>query len=219
MEEFLDFLKNDHSDFDKGSLDDRIKSSDPMRLFQKWYKEAFERNCSEPHAMVVSTVGTDLQPTLRTVYMKDLVEEGLIFYTNYESEKAQQIAANPNVGVLFYWDCLERQVRIRGKAVKAPESISDDYFASRPRGSQIGAWASQQSQEISSRMSLEENYKAFEEKFKGQDIKRPPYWGGFLIEPKYFEFWQGRPSRLHDRICFERADDGKQQWKVKRINP
>lgn len=219
MEEFLDYLKNDHSDFDKGSLDDQVKASDPMRLFQKWYKEAFERNCSEPHAMVISTVGKDMVPSIRTVYMKELMEEGLIFYTNYTSEKAQQIEQNKNVGVLFYWDCLERQVRLRGTAEKAPAEISDDYFASRPRGSQIGAWASNQSSEISSREELEESYKKFEEQFEGKTIPRPDYWGGYLIKPTYLEFWQGRPSRLHDRICFEQEDGTKNKWKVKRINP
>jgi pyridoxamine 5'-phosphate oxidase len=219
MEEFIDYLKNDHSDFDKGSLDDQIKASDPMRLFQKWYKEAFERNCSEPHAMVISTVGKDMVPSVRTVYMKDLIEEGLIFYTNYSSEKAQQIGQNPNVGVLFYWDCLERQVRIRGIAEKAPQEISDDYFASRPRGSQIGAWASNQSSAIESREDLEDNYKKFERQFEGKKIPRPEYWGGYLIKPTYFEFWQGRPSRLHDRICFDRQSKGANLWNVKRINP
>lgn len=217
MDEFIDILKNDHSDFNKGSLDDQLKSVDPNKLFQKWYKEAFEKDCSEPHAMTIATVSADKAPSLRTVYMKDLIEEGLIFYTNYDSQKGREIAENPNVGVLFYWDCLERQVRIQGKAEKAPDFISDDYFNSRPRGSKLGAWASAQSSEIASREELEEKFAFYEKKFENSDVPRPENWGGYLIKPMYFEFWQGRPSRLHDRICYTLS--GNNNWKVKRINP
>jgi len=216
MDEFITELRDDHSDFYKGSLDDRVKTSDPLLLFQKWYKEAYEKNCAEPHKMVVSTVDESGCPSSRIVYMKELVEEGLVFYTNFESKKGRDIAQNPNVSALFYWDCLERQVRIQGRAVKAPDMIADDYFASRPRGSQIGAWASRQSESIESREELEMAYLEIEKRFEGKTIPRPEFWGGFLIEPQYLEFWQGRPSRLHDRICFKRQD---QQWEVTRINP
>jgi pyridoxamine 5'-phosphate oxidase len=216
MDEFITALRDDHSDFYKGSLDDRVKSSDPLLLFQKWYKEAYEKNCAEPHKMVVSTVDENGRPSSRIVYMKELVEEGLIFYTNFESKKAHDIARNPNVSALFYWDCLERQVRIQGRALKAPDMISDDYFASRPRGSQIGAWASKQSERIESREDLEKAYLEIEKHFEGKTIPRPDFWGGFLIEPDYLEFWQGRPSRLHDRICFKRQT---KHWEVTRINP
>lgn len=219
MEEFITKLRNDHSDFSQGSLDDQIKNEDPLLLFQKWYKEAFEKNCGEPHAMVISTVDKNLQPSSRTVYMKELVAEGLIFYTNYESKKAQDIEENPRVSVLFYWDCLERQVRIQGNAVKAPKVMSDEYFASRPRASQIGAWASHQSANIKDRSELEKAYSEIEKRFKAMSIPRPDYWGGFLVQPNYFEFWQGRPGRLHDRICFEQLESDVNKWHVTRKNP
>lgn len=216
MDEFLTQLRNDHEDFDQGKLDDEIKKVNPTQLFQKWYKEAFERNCAEPHAMVISTCVNN-RPSSRTVYMKELVEEGLIFYTNYESRKGKEIDQNPNVSVIFYWDCLERQVRIEGKAIKAPSEMSDDYFASRPRKSQLGAWASRQSESIAERSELEKAVEEIENRFKGVvKIPRPDFWGGYLIQPIYFEFWQGRPGRLHDRICFSKTEN---KWNTSRINP
>ncbi len=216
MKEFLTKLRDDHTDFDSGELSDAIQSADPMLLFQKWYEEAFERNCSEPHAVTLSTVDEELQPSSRTVYMKELVEEGIVFYTNYESQKARDINQNPKVSALFYWDCLERQVRLNGIAEKVPAVMSDDYFASRPRGSQLGAWASKQSDVVESRAMLEKAYKDIERQFEGKQVPRPEFWGGYLIRPSYLEFWQGRPSRLHDRICFIKNGD---RWDVRRKNP
>lgn len=216
MKEFVTKLRDDHSDFDSGKLEDDIKSVDPMLLFHKWYEEAYERNCSEPHAVTISTVDKDLQPSSRTVYMKELLEEGIVFYTNYNSKKASDIEQNRKVSALFYWDCLERQVRLNGSAEKIPTEMSDDYFKSRPRGSQIGAWASQQSEAIADRNTLEKAYKDIEERFRGKDVPRPSFWGGYLIRPTYLEFWQGRPSRLHDRICFVKNGD---RWDVHRKNP
>jgi pyridoxamine 5'-phosphate oxidase len=216
MKEFVTKLRDDHTDFESGKLEDDIKSVDPMLLFHKWYEEAYERNCSEPHAVTISTVDLSLQPSSRTVYMKELLEEGIVFYTNYNSQKALDIAQNPKVSALFYWDCLERQVRLNGVAEKIPNEMSDDYFNSRPRGSQLGAWASQQSEEISDRNTLENAYKEIERRFEGKDVPRPDFWGGYLIRPTYLEFWQGRPSRLHDRICFVKNGE---QWDVHRKNP
>jgi pyridoxamine 5'-phosphate oxidase len=216
MKEFITKLRNDHSDFKDGSLEDDVKHVDPMLLFHKWYEEAYERGCSEPHAVTISTVDASLQPSSRTVYLKEIIEEGMVFYTNYQSKKAKDIEQNPKVAALFYWDCLERQVRLNGVAEKIPADMSDDYFNSRPRGSQLGAWASRQSDVIKDRDELDKAYAEVEQRFEGKDVPRPDFWGGYLIRPTSMEFWQGRPSRLHDRICFEKNGEN---WEVNRKNP
>jgi len=209
----LDHIKNDHSDFLKRELKNYL--SDPLLMFKKWYQEASEKNCASPHAMSISTVSQSGQPSSRTVYMKELLEEGIVFYTNYNSKKAQDLAHNPKIAALFFWDCTEQQVRIEGVVEKVPKELSDDYFASRPRISQIGAWASEQSQEIEGRETLEERVGYFEKKFPNT-VPRPQHWGGYLIKPHYFEFWQGRLGRLHDRICYTLSEN---KWLVKRIAP
>lgn len=195
----LDHTRNDHSDFLKGELNDYL--SDPMLMFKQWYQAAHEKNCASPHAMSISTVNNDGQPSSRMVYMKEIIEEGFIFYTNFTSRKGNNLEGNPNIAALFFWGCNEQQVRIEGKVEKVPSEISDDYFASRPRVSQIGAWASEQSTEIENRQTLEDRVAHFEAKFPSK-VPRPPHWGGYLIKPAYFEFWQGRLGRLHDRICY-----------------
>lgn len=209
----FDEIRNDHSDFLKGELNNYL--SNPMLMFKKWYQGAHENNCASPHAMSISTVSVNGQPSSRTVYMKEILEEGFIFYTNYNSKKGHNLAQNPKIAALFFWDCNEQQVRIEGEVEKIPAELSDDYFTSRPRVSQIGAWASEQSSQIDSRKSLEERVLFFEKKYPNS-VPRPPHWGGYLIKPTYFEFWQGRLGRLHDRICYSLESN---IWVTNRIAP
>lgn len=188
----------------------------PFDLFVLWFKEAEESSLiKEPNAMTISTVDGNSVDS-RIVLLKDLRNEEFVFYTNYESNKGLQLAANPNCTLLFPWIHLERQIIIRGTASKTSEEESLNYFLSRPASSQIGAWASSQSKDIQSRDDLEDKLKFYEEKFDNQDINKPIHWGGYQISPLQIEFWQGRQNRLHDRILFEKKDG---LWSYKRLQP
>jgi pyridoxamine 5'-phosphate oxidase len=190
----------------------------PVELFNNWLSAAAANEVVvEANAMVLSTV-VDNQPSSRTVLLKDLTDEGFTFFSNYESRKAKQISENKNVSLLFPWYPLERQVIILGMASKISSAESDKYFASRPRGSQIGAWASMQSTELSDRAVLENKFAQLEEKWPiGTQIPRPEFWGGYVVSPTSIEFWQGRYSRLHDRIRYLREDNN--DWQIKRFYP
>ena len=192
--------------------------ANPFSLFDTWLSEAASNEIVvEANAMVLSTEVDD-QPTSRTVLLKDLTNQGFTFFSNYDSRKAKQISKNNNVSLLFPWYPMERQVIVIGSASKISEAESDNYFTSRPRGSQIGAWASAQSEELSSRTELEERYAEFETKWPaGSVIPRPDFWGGYVVNPISIEFWQGRYSRLHDRIRYIRGKDN--NWQIKRLNP
>lgn len=214
MKEFLDLLKNDHHQFDQGKLEDHF-GSEPFALVAKWLREAIEKGVSEPNAMSISTIGLDGFPHSRIVYLKELLEEGPIFYTNYNSAKGKALEANPKVHALIFWPGMERQISITGTVEKVPEEMSDEYFQSRPWGSKIGAWASHQSEELESRKELEHRVEELA-KLYPVEVPRPPHWGGYLIKPVQIEFWQGRASRLHDRVVFE-LNDG--NWRVFRKNP
>jgi pyridoxamine 5'-phosphate oxidase len=170
----------------------------------------------EPNAMIVATATTDGRTSARTVLLKGYDERGFVFYTNYEGRKARELEANPMCALLFYWGELERQVRIEGRASRLSGEESDAYFLSRPRGSRIGAWASQQSRSVEDRSVLEERVRALEREYEGREIPRPPFWGGYRVEPEVIEFWQGRENRLHDRLVYRRDGEG---WKIERLQP
>lgn len=214
MDNFLEDIKNDHRDFDYGKLEGFF-GNEPFNLFTEWYKQAFETNQLEPHAFSLSTIDSENKPTSRILYLKELFEEKFIFYTNYSSQKGKNLENNNHASMLFFWPGMERQIRIEGDVEKVNSELSDMYFSSRPRGSQIGAWASEQSQILEDRSILENRVVEFASKFQ-DEVPRPPHWGGYLLKPTLMEFWQGRPSRLHDRIVFEKEGG---HWKVYRKNP
>lgn len=199
------------------SLEINQVAKDPFFQFSQWLKEAVEAEVLEVNAMCLSTVSKDGFPNSRVVLLKEL-DEGFVFFTNYESAKGKELESNPKASLTFFWAEIERQVRIVGTVSKVSTEESDAYFLSRPYGSQLGAWASPQSQEILSRDVIETNQKDLERKFTELAIIRPPHWGGYRLVPHRVEFWQGRPSRLHDRICYEKVL-GSSSWKVARLAP
>ena len=198
-------------------LDEGDLNPDPVLQFQCWYEQAIAQDLPEPNAMSLATVDAGGQPYLRTVLLKLYDRAGFVFFTNYESRKSHQIGSNPRVALLFPWVALARQVHIIGAARRISTAESLRYFATRPRGSQIGAWASPQSRVISSRSLLEQQVAQMQRRFGQGEIPLPDFWGGYRVEPTQIEFWQGRDSRLHDRFRYRRRDDG--DWEVERLAP
>jgi len=211
-------LSNYRKSYEKQELLESNCPENPLELFQKWFLNADASDTvEETNAVSLSTIGKDGYPKSRIVLLKKYSQEGFIFYTNYNSEKGKAIQENNQVCLSFFWPSLEQQIIIKGKAEKLPENLSDGYFESRPTGSKLGAWASNQSTVVESRYILEKNLQKFEAKFEGKEITRPPHWGGFLIKPIAIEFWQGRPNRMHDRILYRLKEDF--SWKIERLEP
>lgn len=211
-------LSNYRKSYEKSELLENSIPEDPINLFHRWFFEAEELNAAEEvNAMTVNTIGLDGFPKARIVLLKKFNEEGFIFYTNYNSEKGKAILNNPQVCLSFFWPTVERQIIIKGIAEKTSDTISDNYFASRPDGSKLGAIVSPQSEIIPDRTFLENNLKQLEKDFEGKEILRPAHWGGFLVRPVEVEFWQGRPNRLHDRIRYQLQDN--YEWKIDRLSP
>lgn len=211
-------LQNLRKSYEKGTLIDGAMPLSPYVLFDEWFKEAKEHvTVDEVNAMGLSTIGKDGFPKTRIVLLKEIEQGDFVFYTNYTSEKAVAMELNPKVSLHFFWPSLERQIIIKGMVSKVSRDKSLSYFKSRPRGSQLGAWASDQSSEVNSREYLEKQLEFYEEKFKDQDIPLPDHWGGYSVSTVSFEFWQGRPNRLHDRYIYERSSS--EDWTIKRLAP
>lgn len=199
------------------SLREEDVNANPIKQFETWWKEAMDSKIDEPNAMTLATSTLSGRPSARIVLLKEIHKDGFVFYTNYNSRKGHEIQNNSFVALLFFWKQLEKQIRVEGKIRKLEARESDNYFATRPRESQLGAWSSPQSSPIESAEFLVENMKKYEKKFQGENVPRPEYWGGYLVEPNVIEFWQGRPGRLHDRLQYSLT--GNNQWVINRLAP
>jgi pyridoxamine 5'-phosphate oxidase len=204
-------------DYEQASLDESAVDRDPIRQFQVWFEAATAAGIPEPNAMTLATASPEGRPSARIVLMRGFDERGFVFFTNYESRKGREIEANPFVSLVFFWQAMERQVRVEGTIARASASESDDYFQGRPTGSKRGAWVSNQSGVVAGREALESELAVIEGRFPGGEIPRPPYWGGYRVAPSSVEFWQGRRSRLHDRLVYRKTEEA--GWRIERLAP
>jgi pyridoxamine 5'-phosphate oxidase len=204
-------------DYTLQGLSEADAEPNPFKQFQIWFDQALAAQLPEPNAMTLATATPDGKPSARMVLLKNFDQRSFVFYTNYKSHKGQELADNPQAALVFWWAELERQVRIEGRVEKVSDHESDEYFHSRPLNSRLGAWVSEQSQVIKSREVLELRLQELKTEYENQDVPRPPHWGGFRVIPTIIEFWQGRPSRLHDRLNYCRLDDG--SWYIERLSP
>jgi pyridoxamine 5'-phosphate oxidase len=210
------YIANIRNEYKLDGLLEQDAHENPLKQFEKWFEEVIKSDIDESNAMVLSTCVSN-KPSSRVVLLKGIDAHGFVFFTNYQSKKGKSMALNPQVSLNFFWKELERQVRVEGLVEKVTAEESDIYFASRPRASQIGAWVSAQSEVIPDRETLAQQVQNIEAKFEGVAVSRPPHWGGYRVIPHYIEFWQGRPSRLHDRIAYTLNED--HSWKIERLSP
>ena len=217
MKEINEILKNIRTDYNLDVLDEISVAKDPIMQFALWMKMAVESGCDDPNAMNLATVSATGRPSSRIVLLRNFDDGGFVFFTNYHSQKGRDVEANPHAALNFFWPTLHKQIRIEGIIEKISESDSDEYFNTRPKESQLGSIASNQSNVLKDRVELEKKIENLTKEFSDKPITRPPHWGGYRVVPDKFEFWQGRPSRIHDRIQYELS--GNKTWNISRLSP
>ncbi len=209
-------LQADRIDYDRDALDERTVASDPCVQFERWFEAARASAILDPGAMTLATVDADGRPSARIVLLRGFDARGFVFYSNYQSRKGRALVATPEAALVWFWPPLERQIRIEGGVERISAVESDAYFSARPRGHRLAAWASSQSAIVPDRAALEREFASAETRFAEREVERPPHWGGYRVRPRRFEFWQGRPNRIHDRIAYEEAPNG---WRIERLAP
>jgi pyridoxamine-phosphate oxidase len=216
MEDTKKIISGLREDFSGAALDEKTVEADPLKQFNTWMKEALEKKVSDPNSMIVATASSTGIPSARVMLLRDYSEKGFTFFTNYNSKKGREIDENPHASLLFFWPALMRQIRIYGLIEKVSPVVSSAYFKERPKASQVSAWVSPQSHPVKNRQDLDEHFSEFEEKYKDKEVPCPVFWGGYILKPESYEFWQGQAARLHDRIQYT-LDKENNVWKIERL--